>query len=194
MPVTAEITTDVKIAGLGVPCTFSVVQYLGFEAILGIDFLKEAHAVIDIKNNTLSLCDGLIAVPLVTAVDHVSVSTATVVKLPPFSETIFNAIADTKQRKGIHMTENSPFTCCKQLLVARTIFKPHKRICCCRVFNPTNSTIEIPPNSIVAMATPVDIVQQKKDQQRVKEENEISVSDMRRVHRLCYTTKSLTNT
>jgi hypothetical protein len=88
MPVTAEITTDVRIAGLGVPCTFSVVQNLGFEAILGIDFLKEAHAVIDIKNNTLSLCDGLIAVPLITAVDHVTVSTATAVKLPPFSETI----------------------------------------------------------------------------------------------------------
>jgi hypothetical protein len=54
-------------------------------------------------------------------------------------------------------------------------------VCCCRVFNPTDRTIELPAKAVVAMATPVEIVQQEENQQSVEENTEISVSEMRRV-------------
>jgi hypothetical protein len=128
MPVIAEITADVKIAGLGIPCTFSVVENLAFEAILGVDFLTAAHAVADVGNNTLSLCDGFIAVPLITATDHIAVSTIEAIKLPAFSESIFNVTKNVKQRRGLYMIESSPFTCCKRLFIARTFFRPTQRV------------------------------------------------------------------
>jgi transposase InsO family protein len=181
MPVIKEIMADIKIAGLGIPCTFCVVENLAFEAILGVDFLTAANAVVDVGNNTLSLCDGFIAVPLITATDSIAVSTIDAVSLPAYSESIFNVSANVKQRKGLYMIESSPFTCCKRLFIARTIFTPTQRVCCCRVFNPTNRTIELPAKAVVAMATPVEIVKQDENQQSVASNADISVSEMRRV-------------
>jgi outer membrane protein W len=55
MPVNAEITADVKIAGLNIPYAYSVGENLGFEAVLGMVFLTGAHAVVDIKSSTVTL-------------------------------------------------------------------------------------------------------------------------------------------
>jgi hypothetical protein len=157
MPVIAEIDVDVKIAGLHIPCTFSVVQNLGFQAILGMDFLTEAHAVVDLKNHTLSICDALITVPLVRGDDNFTAFSTDDIQIPAHSEAIFSATAKIKHRNGYYVAEASPYARCTKLLVARTVFNARRSIFCCRVFNPTDKAIELSANTPVAMVSPVTV-------------------------------------
>jgi UDP-glucose 6-dehydrogenase len=99
MPVMTEIETEVKIAGLHVPCTLSVVKKLGFQAIFVVDFLTDAHAVVNLKNHTLSICDELITVALVRANDNFIAFTTEAVEIPASSEAIFIATAKIKRFK-----------------------------------------------------------------------------------------------
>jgi hypothetical protein len=101
MPVIAEIEVDVKIAGLHIPCTFSVLENLGFEAILGMDILTEAHAMVDLKNHTVSIYDDLITVPLVRGTDNFTAFSTDDVKVPAYSEAIFNVTEKIKHRNDI---------------------------------------------------------------------------------------------
>jgi hypothetical protein len=70
MKVLCDIDVDIRIGGLNLPCTFAVIENLGFQAVLGMQFLHDAKAVIDVANHTLSLYDGLTTVPLVRADDN----------------------------------------------------------------------------------------------------------------------------
>jgi hypothetical protein len=70
MKVLCDIDANIRIGGLNLPCTFAVIENLGFQAELGMQFLHDAKAVIDVANHTLSLYDGLTAVQLVRADDN----------------------------------------------------------------------------------------------------------------------------
>jgi hypothetical protein len=159
MPVLFDVEVAVKIAGMKIPGTFSVVENLGFEAILGFDFSRDALAVIDLPNKSLTLYGGLISVPLIRADDHITVYTIETIKIPPKSEAIFDASTHTRLRPGSYMVEVSPFARNPQLLIARTVFSARKRKFCCRVLNPTERTIELPRRAPMARVAPVDILQ-----------------------------------
>jgi hypothetical protein len=113
-----------------------------------MDFLKGAHAVADIRNNTLSLCDNLISVPLVEGINYIPALTIDDTKIPVYSEAVSNTTANIKIRNDTYMLENTPFARCRRMLVARTIFNPKRCICCCHVFNPTDRTIELPARTV----------------------------------------------
>jgi hypothetical protein len=162
-----------------IPCTFSVVENLGFEAILGFDFLRDARAVIDLPNNTLTLYDGLISVPLIRADDHITVYTIETIKIPPKSEAIFNASTHARLRPGNYMVEVSPFARNPPLLIARTVFSARKRVFCCRVLNPTERTIEIPRRAPIARVAPVDILQNDHGLTQDEEDGDLTVAEMR---------------
>jgi hypothetical protein len=179
MPVSFDVEVDVKIAGMKIPCTFSVVENLGFEAILGLDFLRDARAVIDLPNNMHSLYDGLIAVPLIRADDDITVYTIDHITIPLKSEASFNASTQTRLRPESYMVEVSPFARCPQLLVARTVFNARRRIFCCNVLNPTERAIELPQRTPVARVAPIDIFQNKDEMTQKEEERNLTVAEMR---------------
>jgi hypothetical protein len=64
MPVKADFDAEVKIGGIAVPLTVAVVDNLSFDLILGFDFFRDAHAIVNVRTNTLSLFDGLTEVPM----------------------------------------------------------------------------------------------------------------------------------
>jgi hypothetical protein len=64
MPVKADFDAEVKIGGIAVPLTVAVVDNLSFDLILGYDFFRDAHAIVNVRTNTLSLFDGLTEVPM----------------------------------------------------------------------------------------------------------------------------------
>jgi transposase InsO family protein len=179
MPVIAEIETEVKIAGLHIPCTFSVVQKLGFQAILGVDFLTDAHAVVNFKNNTLSICDELITVPLVRANDNFIAYTTDAIEVPPFCEAIFNATAKIKRSNETFVVEPSPYARCPQLLVARTIFNANRNIFCCRVCNATDKAIKLAANTPIAMISPVTVHEPNEEPTPIDEDSTLSIAEMR---------------
>jgi hypothetical protein len=112
MPVIAVVKVDVKIAGFHISGTFFVVENLGFQAILGMDFLTETHAVIDLKNHSLSICDALITVPLVRSDENFMAFSTDDIQIPAYSEAIFSATAKIKHRIGYYVAEASPYARC----------------------------------------------------------------------------------
>jgi hypothetical protein len=118
-----------------------------------------AKAVIDVANHTLSSYDGLTAVPFVRADDNVCiVKTVNRTVIPPRSEAVFNASLDTRRANDIYMIQPTVWAKCQQLLPAHTLFDARKRVFCCRVLNATDKKICLAPRTIVAAATPVDIM------------------------------------
>jgi hypothetical protein len=47
MKVLCDIDVDMRIGGLNLPCTFAVIENLGFQAALGMEFLQDAKAIFD---------------------------------------------------------------------------------------------------------------------------------------------------
>jgi hypothetical protein len=70
----------------------------------------------------------------------------------------FNASLDTRRANGVYMIQPTMWAKCQQLLPAHTIFDARKRVFCCRVLNATDKKICLAPRTIVAAATPVDIM------------------------------------
>jgi hypothetical protein len=155
------------------------VEKLGFQSILGIDFLTDAHAVVDHKNHTLSICDELITVPLVRANDNFIAFTTEAVDIPAFSEAVFNATAKLKHRNESFVVEPSPYARCSKLLVARTTFNAMRNIFCCRVCNPTDKVIALVADTPIAMVSPVTVHEQTDEKTPIDEDNTWSIAEMR---------------
>jgi hypothetical protein len=178
MKVLCDIDVNIRIGGLNLPCTFAIIENLGFQAVLGMQFLHDAKAVIDVANHTLSLYDGLTAVPLVRADDNAFiVRTVNRIAIPPRSEAVFNASLDTRRANGVYMIQPTIWAKCQQLLPAHTIFDATKRVFCCRA---TDKKICLAPRTIVAAATPVDIIKGERTPQIEDTPNTtLTVAEMR---------------
>jgi hypothetical protein len=92
MPVKADFDAEVKIGGIAVLLTVAVVDNLSFDLILGFDFFREAHAIVNLRTNTLSPFDGLTEVPMTAAGEYPVVSTYSLVTIPPLSEAVFPVV------------------------------------------------------------------------------------------------------
>jgi hypothetical protein len=129
MKVLCDIDVDIRIGGLNLPCTFAVIENLGFQAVLGMEFLQDAKAIIDVANHSLALYDGLTTVPLVRADENVCiVRTVDRTTIPPRAKAVFNASMNTRRANGIFMIQPSIWAKCQQLLPAHTIFDAKKRV------------------------------------------------------------------
>ena len=79
---------------------FSVVEHIGFDVILGIDFLAAAHAVIDVASNTLVLYELLTTVAMAKTGNHIIVSALNDYTIPPWSEAVIATVANAKLPPG----------------------------------------------------------------------------------------------
>jgi hypothetical protein len=181
MKVECDVDVNIRIGGLNLPCTFAVVENLGFQAVLGMEFLQEAKAIIDVANHTLSLYDGLTTVTLVRADENVCiVRTVDRITIPPRSEAVFNASMNTRRANGIFMIQPSIWAKCQQLLPAHTIFDARRSVFCCRVLNATDKKTCLSPRTIVAAAAPVNILESEQETQTEDTSNvTLTVAEMR---------------
>ena len=65
MKVIAIVDLQIEIQGVKFELTCRVVKNLAFDLVLGLDFLREAQATIDIQSDTLELRKYNLTVPLV---------------------------------------------------------------------------------------------------------------------------------
>jgi len=100
MKAQALIDVDVKLGGVTFPFVFIVVERLGFYCILGMDSLNETKAVIDVYSTVLLLFEGLTAINMTQRGQHVTVSTISAVKIPPFSEAVVAVRLDRRAQHG----------------------------------------------------------------------------------------------
>jgi hypothetical protein len=121
MPVKADFNAEVKIGAIAVPFTVAVVDNLSFDLILGMDFYREAHAIVIVRTNTLSLFDGLTEVPMTAAGEYPVVSTDRLVTIPPLAEEVFPVVTAGQLAKGSYAIDGDLQLPCRTLPVARTL-------------------------------------------------------------------------
>jgi hypothetical protein len=157
MPVKADFDAEVKIGGIAVPLTVAVVDNLSFDLILGYDFFRDAHAIVKVRTNTLSLFDGLTEVPMTATGEYSVVSTASLVTIPPLSEAVFPVVTAGQLAKGSYVIDGDLQLPCRSLLVARTLVDGTKDNLICRVLNPTAVPVKLkagtPVGTIAAVHT-----------------------------------------
>jgi predicted aspartyl protease len=125
--VDAVVETEIKINGLRIPFSVNVIEKLNFDAILGLDFLQQTQAIVDVAENSLTLYQGLLTIPMIRLTDAPSVLTVANVIIPALSEAVFPVKADRKLRKGNYIIEGETQMPRRDLMIALTS-RPVKKI------------------------------------------------------------------
>ena len=106
LPILGQVTLPLEVNSQRYQCQMYVIDDLGYEAVLGRDFLEEKGAVIDFRDRTVQLTDNtpLECLPTTQVVRAV----ATYV-IPPQTETILPAkIEQGTDSEGTGIIEPSP--------------------------------------------------------------------------------------
>lgn len=101
----ADFDAEVKTGGVAIPLTVVVVNKLTFDLILGMDFFREARAVVDVRTNILSPFYGLTEVPMTATGEHPVVSTDRQVIIPPMSEVVLSIVTSIKWERRDYVIE-----------------------------------------------------------------------------------------
>ena len=155
--VLGRTTLKVLIDGYEYSHNFHVFSYLHHHLILGTDFLEENQATIDLGNKTLSLKNGeplnvnkqLDRVAMVRTLQHIHV--------PPTSEALVPA--RISQNKAINLALIQPTqskSASTPYMVATTLAYIENGKTTCRILNPNEETLHIPPGTIIGIATHVE--------------------------------------
>ena len=131
-----------KLGGLTVPAVFVVVESLCNDVLLGLDWMEECGAVIDIKTKVLTLFDGLTSVPMTREGRPIVVRTVSACEIPPYSESVISVNCVDKPRSFAYMIESDVRAPCKSLLVARTVVDVSRNTYPCRVMNSTEKNVK----------------------------------------------------
>ena len=161
-----RVELEVKIQGLSIPFSFHAAPDLCYQCILGLDFLQQTQAQINIPSNSLILYDGLLSLPMTSNHREIPVFTIRPTTIPPLSEAIFPASISHKKAYDFVYTADCDFIIepsihapCQTLIVARALIQTQKNsTICCRVLNPSESPIRLQKGTVVAQITPVTVI------------------------------------
>jgi hypothetical protein len=157
--ITNRVETEVKLNGLTVPIACEVAEGLTYDLILGMDFLQDTQAVIDITANTLTLYGGMLTLPMTKVGNDITVFTTSSVTIPPNSETLIPVSTSSKPRQSLCVLEQSSQLPCRSLLVARALVDTAQHRLPCRLMNPTDRTITLRTRTPIGVLSPVASVQ-----------------------------------
>jgi len=147
---TVQLTLDIQ--EFQIPLTFCVLPRLQNDVILGIDFLRQTKANIDMHSQILTLYDDLVGINLLNNSDTI-VRTTDAVLIPPKSEALIPVMVPPEFGPGLSIVEPS-FTVHKlQLALAKSIVKPVRNRTVCKVLNPTNVA------RFIKRKTPLGVIQ-----------------------------------
>ena len=132
---TVELTLDIQ--EVQIPVTFCVLSCLQHDMILGITFLNETKANIDMESHVLTLYNDLLGVNLISDKD-VIVRTADAVLIPPRSEALIPVSIPPHFGSGLSIIEPSIKLHTLQLALAKSMVSPVRNRTVCKIMNPTN--------------------------------------------------------
>jgi hypothetical protein len=180
LKITAETEVELKINGLQIPFTVSVIEELNYDIILGLNFLDETQAVIDVSKNSLVLYQGLLSVPMTPTGEAALVRTVAHVTIPAMSEATFPVKPSCKLNSGNYIIEGELQSPSRGLLIARTLVNPANGLVTCRAMNTTDKPIKFRPGVPVGALATVTIPRQGVPQQ-TRSEQLPTVAEMQNV-------------
>jgi len=154
-----KLTTNVYIAGYPFEIEFVVVDGLTHNIILGLSMLQQHKAVVDLANNSLSLADGMVIVPLIQRFSKVNiVRNIHAITIPPMHETEFPVKLSQKYHLQPSLIE--PLPSCKHtgLLVAKVLVEPDSHTTLVRVANVGDKPITLRARRCIAAIVPAELI------------------------------------
>ena len=160
--VLGTVELQVSFDGIKVPQKFHVLERLHNEAILGLDFLKDNNAQINLAKNTLTIHKGVVEKEMLQSTSIFSekcVAQAKVMKeiqISPRSQQNFRVkLSKLKESKNI-LLEPTDNLVDRKLMGAKCLVHVKKSKAIFRVLNPTNQTILLQRNLVIANAYRLD--------------------------------------
>ena len=141
---------------------FLVADSLTTEAILGRDFLRDNHCVIDVGRNlikfdTTGLTLKLLCSPGDSQIAHVSVVVDSVLQVPGCSEMDIMAKVPSAATGGTWIVESSQANS-KVVMIARTLVTPTDQAVLVRLLNPRPEKITVNKGTTIARMEAIAIV------------------------------------
>ena len=150
----------ITMEGIAYSADIVVVSPLTSEVILGLDFLREHEAVVDVKKSEIRMGDKVVALhlsppscPKVDAISRVCLSTSTT--LPPYSEKVVMAECKGPLQSGSCIIEPGSGERLP-VAVARALVEPKGGRIPVRLLNPGPETATLRPQSVVATLESVE--------------------------------------
>jgi hypothetical protein len=79
------VDCDIRIAGIVIPISSTVIQNLTHDIIIVLDTLELVKAKLSVQSRTLDLYNGLVNIPLIQMSQCTTVVTVAKIKIPPHS-------------------------------------------------------------------------------------------------------------
>ena len=147
------VEATICIGDLQLPVTLQVLKEAPVNVILGMDFLTESHATIDLATHSVRFSDNLTAVKLVHTGFPI-VRVAKPVKIPAMSEAVIEGRVNCKFHQGNFLLEPLENLAYYDLALARTLVRPKRGRVLCRLMNPTLTDIHLTASTPLATAEP----------------------------------------
>ncbi|KAK3084626.1 hypothetical protein FSP39_016530 [Pinctada imbricata] len=160
--VLGTVDLNVSFNGIKIPHRFHVFERLHNKIILGLDFLEEHNAKLDLSTKTLTLYKGAVEANLVAPQnlsDEVCISQARVLsstKIQPRSEQNIKVYFSNLDESKNILLEPVDRLVDNKLVGAKCLVNVHRSRAIFRVLNPTNQAIFLPKNIVVANAYKLD--------------------------------------
>ena len=132
---TVELTLDIQ--EVQIPVTFCVLSCLQHDMILGVTFLNETKANIDMQSHVLTLYNDMVGINLISDRD-VIVRTTDAVLISARSEALIPVLIPPHFGAGLSIIEPSIKLHILQLALAKSIVSPVRNRTVCKIMNPTN--------------------------------------------------------
>jgi len=146
---TVNLTLDIQ--DFQIPVTFCVLPHLQFNIILGIQFLTQTKANIDMECQTLTFYNDLAGTSLSNKSDTLVRSTEAIL-IPPKSECLIPVTVPPDFGTGLAIIEPSVKLHKLQLALAKSLVAPINHRTVCKVMNPTGVA------RFLRRKTPLDII------------------------------------
>jgi len=147
-----------KVGGCLLSADFYVIDKLTQDVILGVNFFERSGALLDYKRKRLMLYDGIVNVPLVTAIDPTrAVCTTHRTRIPARHEALIPVSIPRGSATRTGITETLPRTSGMGLSIASAWIDCNNGSTMCGVMNPTSRPVTWPAGHAFTYLTPFDV-------------------------------------
>jgi len=156
MKICGTILLSITIQGLIIPFTFHVLERLTHNLILGINFLSQTKANIDMATQTVTFYDDLVGLNI-TKSNETLLRTIDAVLVPPTSEALVPVAVPSNFGPGLAIVEPAVNLRTIHLALAKAVVLPQQDSTVCKLLNPTNSSIFLKRRSTIAVINKLSI-------------------------------------
>jgi hypothetical protein len=155
-----EVMLDIRLQYHLIPQKFLVIRNLHHSGVIGVDFLQDSKAVINLSEQTLHLFDNSIVAPLITARDHANaLCLMQTVRIPGHTEAVLPVtLARHAPYRGHDpaIAEAWPGITNRGIGIAKALVQPQNTRTICRILNVNSTPQTLRRGTRIAYLSPID--------------------------------------